>query len=150
MPEWTAVAALVIAVYGAILSTLNFLRAGPKLRFKVQPGMVLTPSDDNQTYVLTEVTNRGDRPTTLTNIAVRYFDSPRSWARVRNRATKAGVLNDPNPAQPFPCELKPGGVWRGLTPQSELVSWGTTKGGLWSFELHHSHSSRPVRMRVRI
>jgi hypothetical protein len=69
-------------------------------------------------------------------------------ARLRNRPTKAAVLNDPNPAQPFPCELKPGGVWRGLTPQEpELVDWGRN-GGLY-FDLYHSHRAKPVRKRVR-
>jgi hypothetical protein len=45
-------------------------------------------------------------------------------ASLRNRPTKAAILFDPNPQQPFPCELKPGAVWRGLTEQtSELEEW---------------------------
>src|SRR6266851_6629496 len=122
MPKWTevpwaTVITAIVAVYGAVLGTLNFRRAGPNLRFQVRTGMIMVPSDDKGRFVQTEVTNYGDRPTTLTNIALHYFDRPWSLARLRNRPTKAAVLNDPNPAQPFPCELKPGGVWRGLTPQ---------------------------------
>ncbi len=122
MPIWSEVPwgtaiTLVIAVYGAALSTLNFLRAGPKLRLNVRPGMVLVPSDDKRTFIQTEVTNFGDRPTTLTNIGIRYFEKPWSWEHLRNRATKAAVLNDPNPAQRFPFELKPGGflAWTDTT-----------------------------------
>jgi hypothetical protein len=63
--------------------------------------MILVPSTDREPFVQTEVTNHGDRPTTLTNIAVFYFERPRSWARLRNRATKAAVLNDPNPGNRF-------------------------------------------------
>jgi len=85
--------------------------------------MVLVPSDDKRTFVLTEVTNYGDRPTTLTNIGISYFEKPWSWARLRNRTTMVAVLLDPNPAQPFPFELKPGGVWRGCTAEP-LVDWG--------------------------
>jgi hypothetical protein len=148
MPNWVILITLVLAVYGAVLSTLNFLRAGPQLRFKIHPGMILVPSDDKRMFVQTEVTNYGDRPTTLTNITVHYFENSRPWVRLRNRATKAAVLNNPNPAQPFPFELKPGGVWRGLTPQEpELMDWGT-KGALY-FYLYHSHRTRPVRKRVR-
>ncbi len=153
MPIWSEVPwgtaiTLVIAVYGAALSTLNFLRAGPKLRLNVRPGMVLVPSDDKRTFIQTEVTNFGDRPTTLTNIGIRYFEKPWSWEHLRNRATKAAVLNDPNPAQRFPFELKPGGVWRGLTPQEpQLVDWGL-KGALY-FDLYHSHRTKPMRKRVR-
>jgi hypothetical protein len=98
----------VVAVYGAALSTFNFLRAGPKLRFTVRPGMVVVPSDDKRTFIQTEVTNYGDRPTTLRTIGLRYFEKPWSWARLRNHATNTAVLNDPNPAQPLPYELKPG------------------------------------------
>jgi hypothetical protein len=153
MPKWSevpwgTVITGAVALYGAALSTFNFLRAGPKLRFTVRPGMVVVPSDDKKTFVQTEVTNYGDRPTTLRTIDLRYFEKPWSWARLRNRATKAAVLNNPNPAQPLPYELKPGAVWSGLTAQEpQLVNWGT-EGALY-FDLYHSHRSKPVRKRVR-
>lgn len=156
MPKWSEVPwgtvltgiTAIVALYGAFLSTLNFRRAGPKLRFEVRTGMILVPSNDKRSFVQTEVTNYGDRPTTLTNIALYYFDKRWSWAHLRNRSTKAAVLNDPNPSQPFPCELKPGGVWRGQTEQTpELVGWGT-KGALY-FDLYHSHRAQPIRKRVR-
>jgi hypothetical protein len=143
-----------VAWWGAILSSIIFLwdiykyrNAGPKLRFHVQPGMIMLPSADKRTFIQTEVTNYGDRPTTLTNITFYYFEKPWSWARLRNRPTTAGVLNNPNPEQPFPCELKAGGVWRGLTEQKpELEAWGR-KGALY-FDLYHSHSTKPLRQRV--
>jgi hypothetical protein len=116
MPKWTeipwgTVITGLVPVYGAVLSTLNYHRAGPKLRFTVRTGMVLVPSDDKRTFIATQVTNYGDRPTTLTNIVFYYFETPWSWGRLRNRPTKAGVLNLPNPQQPFPWELKPGAMW---------------------------------------
>jgi len=153
MPKWSEVpwgtiVTGAVAVYGAALSTFNFLRAGPKIRFNVRTGMVVVPSDDKKTFVQTEVINYGDRATTLRTIDLRYFEKPWSWARLRNRATEAAVLNNPNPAQPLPWELKPGAVWSGLTAQEpELVEWGT-KGALYC-DLYHSHRARPVRKRVR-
>ncbi len=52
MTDWTAVAALVIALYGAGLSALNFLRAKPKLRFNARV--------DRGTFVQIDVANYGD------------------------------------------------------------------------------------------
>jgi len=68
MPKWSEVpwGTLItgaVAVYGAALSTVNFLRAGAKLRLTVRTEMVVVPSDDKRTFVLTEVINYGDRTT---------------------------------------------------------------------------------------
>ena len=98
MPDWTAVAALLIALYGAALSTLNFLRARPKLRFNAWV--------DRGTFLQIDVANYGDRLTTLTKIVIRDFENPRSWGRLRNRATRTSLFVDPT--LPFPHELQPG------------------------------------------
>jgi hypothetical protein len=143
MTGWTAVIALLIAIYGAFLSTLNFLRAGAKLRFKVQPGerwsWLSSPAIN---IVQIEVTNYGGRPTTLKNITIRYFEHPRSWEWLRNRATREVVLSDG-----LPFELNPGGVWSGMPGQAQFTEWGTK--GVWYFDLYHSHSTKPLRRRVR-
>ncbi len=105
------------------------------------------PRYDGKRLIQTEVTNYGERPTTLINITLYYFERPWSWAHLRNRPTKAAILADPNPAQPFPCELRPGAVWRGLTEQvPEIEKWATE--GIMYFDLHHSHSHKPIRRRV--
>ena len=101
--QWTAVIALLVGLYGAVLSTLNFLRAGPKLR--------LNAHVDRGTVLQIDVDNYGGQSTTLTKIMIRYFENPRSWARLRNRATGTSLFIDPN--LPLPHELQPGGVWSG-------------------------------------
>jgi hypothetical protein len=145
-----------VAWWGAVLSTVVFLwdiykfrAAGPKLRFSVRTGMqsINMPSFDGKTLIQTEVANYGERPTTLTNIGLYYFENAWSWSRLRNRPTKAAVLSDPNPAQPFPFELKPGAVWRGLTEQvPQIEEWATN--GILYFDLYQSHSEKPMRRRV--
>src|SRR5262249_5581854 len=135
MPKWSevpwgTVITGLVAVYGAVLGTLNFRRAGPKLRCQVRTGMTLVPSDRKRTFIQTEVINYGDRPTTLTNIVVCYFEKRCSWSRLRNRATIRAVLNNPNPEKPFPYELKPGGVWSALTNRSPNFKTGE-RGGLY-------------------
>src|SRR4051794_31345513 len=117
MPKWSevpwgTVVTGLVAIYGAALSTLIYRRAGPKLRFEIRPNMILVPStDDKRTFIASTVTNYGDRPTTITTIAIYYFEKPWSWARLRNHPTRAAVLNLPNDQQPLPWELKPGAVW---------------------------------------
>ena len=133
MPIWAIVLTQLVALYGAILSTLNFLRAGPKLRFNAWV--------DRGTMLQVDVANYGGRSTTLTRIMVLYFENPRSWARLRNRATRTSFFIAPN--QQFPFELQSGGVWSGRAPMDRV-----TTGALY-LDLYHSHSTKPVRTRVR-
>jgi len=61
---------------------------------------------------------------------------------------KSGSIEQSESGTTFAVELKPGGVWSGLTAQEpELVEWGT-KGALYC-DLYHSHHTKPVRKRVR-
>jgi hypothetical protein len=140
------IAAVVVALY---LAT----RAGPKLRFSVMAERVLS-NDVKTKFIQTEVTNCGDRPTTLTNIGLAYFEKRWSLARLRNRPSRAAVLINPhiqdsNVSQPLPCELKPGGVWRGLTTQDpQLEQWA--RSGFLYLDLYHSHNVKPIRRRVSL
>ena len=139
------IAAVVVALYLAS-------RAGPNLRFTVMTQMVLSNDPTEKLFIQTEAANCGDRPTTLTNVALAYFEKQWSWTRIRNRLTRVAVLINPNipestVSQPLPCELKPGGVWRGLTAQDpELEMWA--KNGVLYFDLYHSYSTKPTRKRV--
>jgi hypothetical protein len=144
-----------VAWWGAVLSTgvlvwdiYKYRRAGPRLRFCVRDGLILMPSDDERTFVSSEVTNYGDRPTTITNLCVAYFKSPLSLAWLRNRATRNWVVANTVGGPPLPFKLEPGNVWLGLAEQTpELEKLG--REGLLYFELYHSHHSKPVRKRVR-
>ncbi|MGA8027638.1 MAG: hypothetical protein WB992_10860 [Bryobacteraceae bacterium] len=144
-----------VAWWGAVLSTIVFLwdiykyrKAGPRLRFRVRGGMTLVPSTDKRTFVSSEVTNYGDRPTTITNLCVAYFKKPLSFARLRKRATINAVVKNPLGGPALPFKLEPGNVWQGLAEQTpELEKWG--REGLLYFELYHSHHTKPVRQRVR-
>jgi hypothetical protein len=51
----------------------KYRHAGPGLRVGVNPGMILMPSADKKTFVVTEVVNTGDRSTSLTNLGLAYF-----------------------------------------------------------------------------
>jgi hypothetical protein len=155
MPKWSQVPwgtvltgiTGTVALYGAVLSTLNYWRAGPRLSVLVHTGMIIVPSNDKRRFIQTEVTNYGDRPATLTNIALYHFEKPWSWAYLRNRATNTAVLNNPNPEKPFPYELKPGGVWCGLATGAGDREVGHERGLV--FQPFPFASTKPKRKRVR-
>jgi hypothetical protein len=67
----------IVAWWGAILSTIVFLwdiykwqTSGPRIRFSVQTNMrtINVSGYKGKTLVSTNVTNYGERPTTLTNL----------------------------------------------------------------------------------
>jgi hypothetical protein len=144
----------VVAWWGAILSTIVFMwdiykhrTAGPKLRFTAQTGMesVNAPRYEGKTLILANVTNYGDRPTTITNLGYLYFKGKRF---LRKKAPdKAAIVPNPSTAQPLPFELKPGAVWMGIAIQDpQIEEWATT--GILDMMLYHSHNQKPLRRRI--
>jgi hypothetical protein len=146
------------AWWGAVLSTggvlwdiYKYRHSGPKLRFHVRTGMksIGMPSSNGKRLLQIEVINYGERPTTLTNVTLYYFEKLWSLSRLRNRPTTAAVLLFLAETQPFPCELKAGAIWRGHTEQVPEIEKWATKGVLYC-DLHHSHREKPIRRRVVI
>jgi len=145
---------VIVAWWGAILSSIVFawdiykyFHAGPKLRFSVQTGMktINMPLYDGKRVILANVTNYGDRPTTITNLGYLYFKK-RRFRRSRI-PDKAAIVPNPSTAQPLPFELKPGTVWMGIAHQdTEIEEWAT--GGILYMALYHSHSEKPLLRRV--
>jgi hypothetical protein len=93
-----------VALYGAALSTFNFLRAGPKLRFTVRTGMVEVPSDDKRTFVQKEVTQLDRRlyrdqdavrPVVTRHPAVDFVEARKAATRCQLRPVAQHALNQP-------------------------------------------------------
>jgi len=105
------------------------------------------PQYDGQTLIAVNVTNCGDRPTTITNLGYLYFEKRRFH---RSKIPdKAAIVPVPSTVQRLPFELKPGALWTGLAVQdSEIEGWAT--GGTLYMVLYHSHSEKPLRRRVEI
>jgi len=139
----------IVAWWGAVLATIVFLwdiykwwTVGPKLRISVQTGI---ESIKGKPLILVNVSNYGDRPTTITNLRYLYFTN--FWKRVRRRPDKAAIGPKPSDAQRLPFELKQGNLWSGIASQDEQVTtWA--KEGLLYCVLYHSHSERPIYRRV--
>ncbi len=148
----------IVAWWGAILSTIVFLwdvykfrTAGAKLRFSVRTGMqsINVPSFDGKTSF------KPKRRITVSDLP-RLQILACTISRIDGHGLACGIVL-PRPqsyliqtqAQPFPCELKPGAVWRGLTEQVPQIEEWARKGILY-FDLYHSHSEKPIRRRVVI
>lgn len=146
----------IVAWWGAVLSTIVFLwdiykfrSAGPKLRFTAQTGMesVNMPLYQGKTLILANVTNYGDRPTTITNVGYLYFKGRKHFRK--KIPDKAAVVPSPSITQPLPFELKPGIVWTGLIIQDpQIEEWAAT--GILDMMVYHSHTSKPLRQRIVI
>ena len=146
----------IVAWWGAILSTVVFLwdvykhrTAGPKIRFTVQTGMesVNMPVYEGQKLILANVTNYGDRPTTINSVGYLYFNGRRFWRK--KKPDKAAIVPNPSIAQPLPFELRPGTTWMGIAIQNaDIETWSQT--GILDMMLYHSHSKKPLRRRVVI
>ena len=133
--DWT----LVLAAYGAITATVVILwdvwkwkHAGPNLSVFVSTGMKtfggLKP--DDKLYVVMNVTNRGDRATTLTHMSVHYFPDWRAW--IRGKSTYNAIVANPSAAQPIPYLLEPGKVWIGMGHQDEAIEKMAREGRLYA------------------
>lgn len=144
-----------VAWWGALLSTVVFgwdvykyVHAGPRLRLSVQSGMVgmNMPLYEGKTLILASVNNRGDRPTTITNLCCEYLEKRRFHRKNRSGASIVGF---PSLAQQLPFELKPSGTWSGIAIQDAETERRATEGEMYML-LFHSHSEKPVRQRVII
>jgi len=148
----------IVAWWGAILSTVvlvwdvyKWRTSGPKLRVAVLTGMegIDIPGYEGEALISVNVTNYGDRPTTITSVGFKFYRT--AWARIRNKPETFFVLAYPNKAQPLPFELKQGNFWSGTAGEGETTDIRMmADSGHLICELYHSHREKPVRRRVVI
>jgi hypothetical protein len=154
----------VLAWWGASVSTVVFLwdihkwrSTGPRLRFEVWCDQILVPSADKRIFIRFEVTNTGDRSTTLQNLGLLHFANSRwSWKALRKMPrTRGHIRNLPwilaaravvnsslfiplQASTDMPVKLAPGDTWVAMVEQTQFES--NFSKGLLYFTLHHSHT----------
>ena len=136
----------IAAWWGAALATVVFLwdiykwaTSGPRLVVRAFPNMVSAGSyweAQGQLSIFVEAINRGDKLTTLTNIAVFAYRS-RLHRLFRK---KAHTLLPPNPG--IPHELDPGKRWTAMLEQDALRE--RAPGCVFHLHIGHSGSNRPI------
>lgn len=135
------------AWWGAILATLVFLwdiykwrKAGPQVVIEVgcDQSIVGSPKHKGKKFVLVSANNRGERPTTLTGLGLRWYSSKRERRR-RNAEKSFAVIAETSQALPF--HLQPGELWQGLFDQTEDVAT-MARDGLLFCEVYCTHTDR--------
>ena len=149
--DWT----LVIAVYAAVVASATlvwdwwkWLHVGPDLYVTAQADMKTfnMPQFDHKTVLVINVTNRGDRPTTITHFTVHGFST--WWKWFKKRPDFSAIVNVANDMRPPPHVLEPGGTWTVPCLQDEELVALSKNGGRLALGLSHSHSKKTIYRRV--
>ena len=144
-----AVYAAVVATAVAIWDVVKWKMQGPNLEVQVQSGMKLYGggATDDREFIVLRVTNRGDRPTTITTMGyLLYRDDFVAWWS-RNSNTWAAIVPNPSEVQPLPFVLAPGLQWVGMGEQvAELTK--KARSGCLMCAVYHSNTNKPIMRQV--
>ena len=148
-------ATVVIAVYAAVVSTVvlawdvvKWRMSGPRLRITVQVNLMFVGNGklDPTRYVGAQVTNCGDRPTTLQSFGAFIYKNDWLASVQSNRPDICMIFPEGHGVQTLPLLLEPGQQWRGLIEQSAVESIAREK--CLMIAIYHSHSPKPALHRV--
>lgn len=135
-----------IAWFGAVLSFIVFLwelykykQTRPILRIKTYANMQknIGGALQGHSYVMVDVVNIGERPTTLTNLSLKDKNLRKQFVVI------------PAFAIPFPYVLKPGEIWTGGIEQDKELE-DMAKNGKLFYQVHHAWAKKPSRKRIII
>jgi hypothetical protein len=139
----------ILAILGAVTGTLalawdviKWWSSGPKPLVEARSGMLIVGDSrfkSDQTHISITITNRGDSPTTITNIGGREYKS--RFAKIL-RKSDFQFIGIPITAKPLPYKLEPGEVWQGLL---EEKSDSRDSPMLLEMYGHFSHRRKPIR-----
>ena len=145
----TAIYAAIVATGALALEIRRWFESGPKLTLTVISQAKLYGGEvkDDREYLSVRVTNRGDRPTTITNLTLQQF--PNLYRKHRHRASRLAVVIKPEGewGHSLPHLLEPGAEWMGMAAyDAKLIEWAKTRELYAS--IHSSHSRWPIHKRV--
>jgi len=147
------------AWWGAIIATLvlvwdmyKWKRSGPIINVSASPGMKTVGNLPNhlegKKYISIEVTNTGNKKTTITHLVVFHYIS--LFQKLIKRKDKSFIVGTPAFfPPPLPHVLEPGERWLGGIEQAcELEEM--SRNGYLCCGIYHSSSKKPVLQRVII
>jgi len=148
----------VVAWWGAAVATslliwdvYKYKNAGAKLKFRISPNMKFAPNpfrkQSEETLVVLRVVNTGDRPTTITTVALQQYQS--RWSKWRKKPKQTFLVPNPVISQPLPYVLNPGQEWGGGIEQTEDLEQWAKNGHLYCL-IYHATETKPIEQRVVI
>lgn len=146
-----------VAWWGAIIATLvlawdiyKWKTRGPNLHIRLTPNMKVIgdPVREGQTWVTINVSNVGDRPTTIKSFGFEFY--PSLYSKIRGKSETAFFITNPSDAKPLPLVLSPGEEWIGMAPQDkeDLDLKTMARDGYLVGYLSVSHSRKPLKKRL--
>lgn len=145
----------IVAWWGAIIATAVLIwdvykwrTSGPKIKFFVQPNTLIVGDLNKKDgkYIAANVTNVGDRPTTITHFVFQHY---KSYIKMLRHKPDTSMVVLPITSQPIPYILNPGDIWQGLAIQTSEVE-ELSKNGYLVCGICHSHSDKEIDRRVII
>lgn len=134
-----------LAWWGAVISTAVFVwdiykwrKTGrPKLTVIANGNFQDAHSNNPQKYIVVKVTNTGDKPTTISGIAYKFYErKPRKWRKQQSRIR--GFFREPISATAqLPYKLDVGADWSGWFLQTKEFENMAREGYLY-FEAEDS------------
>lgn len=149
--NWFNILTLVIAGWGAVLSTLvaiwQWRHSGPRLSIKLFRNAGLLDAVEEEPRVLMMISNRGNKPTTITQINYLYS---KSWISSLLHPSKVVHINL---AETFflhllPSKLEVGDPWQCPLPTSQ-TTMKRIREGYFLAVVYHSHSDKGIRVRLK-
>jgi hypothetical protein len=146
----------IAAWWGAIIATLVFAwdifkwnRSGPIINVLASPNMKIfgdiPEHPEDMTYVAVEVTNTGDKKTTITHLVGFHYKS--IFQKLRRKNNKSFAVVNPAFNARLPHVLEPGERWLGGIEQNEELEEFSRNGYLHCGVIHSS-GKYPVTQRV--
>ncbi|MGQ4273412.1 hypothetical protein [Terrihabitans sp. B22-R8] len=148
---WVATYAAIVATAALLLELRRWIESGPRISISVAPNMTLlgTHGDpDQEGLLIVTAMNRGDTPTTVTHMAIMSFRTP--WHRWRQKTSAAYLVVHPHldgQAPNIPGDLKPGGMWVGISRPRADVTGDVQDGWHWA-GIHTTARRRPFPARI--
>lgn len=145
-----------LAWWGAIVSTLvlvwdiyKWKTTGAKLNISSSVNMESynIPEYEGKYLVAANISNVGDRATTITTVALVFYKS--KLHKILGKSNKVFVLPIPSIAQPLPFVINPGAIWTAIGEQDNEVREMATEGIL-TWQVFHSQSKKPVSAVIKI
>lgn len=114
----------IAAWWGAVVASLvlawdfyKWFATGAKLRIQIHPDLAIVgdPLQEDKNWIRVNVSNIGDRPTTLKSVGMEYYENVWKW--LQRRPGKVVIFPNPNQNLPLPRKIDPGEDWDAMIPQ---------------------------------